>query len=116
MDLPVFVTGIWMIVFNIEKFINYVKDIYPSELNVEKASRLDDQANYLDLTFIIGNNNRLYARLYDKCDDFKFHIVKFPFLSSNILSGPTYSVTFHTLSDLQDAAHIMMTLDIVINS
>ena len=33
------------IVFNNKKFIGYVKDIYPSELNVEKAHRLDDQSN-----------------------------------------------------------------------
>ena len=68
--------------------IDYVKDIYPSELNVEKANRLDDQANYLDLTFIKSENNRLYTKLYDKCDDFDFHIVNIPFLSSNIPSGP----------------------------
>ena len=68
------------------------KTFNPSELKVEKASRLDDQANYLDLTFIIGNNNRLYTNLYDKRDDFNFHIVKFPFLSSNIPSGPSYGV------------------------
>ena len=65
---------------------------YPSELNVEKANRLNDQANYLELTFIVGNNNRLYTKLYDKRDDFNFHIVKFPFLSSNIPSGPAYGV------------------------
>ena len=81
-----------LIVFNNKKFIDYVKDIYPSELNVEKADRLDDQANYLDLTFIIGNNNRLYTKLYDKRDDFNFHIVNFPFLSSNTPSGPSYGV------------------------
>ena len=81
-----------LIVFNNKTFIDCVKDIYPSELNVEKANRLDDQANYLDLTFIIGNNNRLYTKLYDKCDDFNFHIVNFPFLSSNIPSGPSYGV------------------------
>ena len=28
--------------------IDYVKEIYPSVLNVEKANRLDDQANYQD--------------------------------------------------------------------
>ena len=44
-----------LIVFNNKKFTDYVKDIYPSELNVEKANRLDDQANYLDLTFTTGN-------------------------------------------------------------
>ena len=70
----------------------FSKDIYPSELNVEKANRLDDQTDYLDLTFIIVSNNRLYTKLYDKRDDFKSYTVNFPFLSSNIPSGPSYSV------------------------
>ena len=52
-----------LIVFNKKNFIDYVKDIYPSELNAEKANKLDDQANYLDSTFIIGNNNRLFTIL-----------------------------------------------------
>ena len=47
---------------------------------------------YLDLTFIIEGNNRLYTKLYDKRDDFDFDIVNFPFLSSNIPSGPSYGV------------------------
>ena len=46
-----------------------------------------DEANYLDLTFIIGNNNRLYTKLFDKRDDFEFYIVNFPFLSNNIPCG-----------------------------
>ena len=49
-------------------------------------------ANYLGLTFIIQSNNRLYTKLYDKRDDFDFHIVNFPFLSSNIPSSPSYGV------------------------
>ena len=32
------------------------------------------------------------TRLYDKRDDFDFHIVNFPFLSSNISSGSSYDV------------------------
>ena len=32
------------------------------------------------------------TRLYDKRDDFDFHIVNFPYLSSNIPSGPSYGV------------------------
>ena len=36
--------------------------------------------------------NRLYTKLYDKRDDFDFHIVNFPFLSSNIPSSPSYGV------------------------
>ena len=81
-----------LIVFNNEKFGNYVKEIYPSQLTVEKANTSDDLENYLDLTFIIESNNRLYTKLYDKRDDFDFHIVNFPFLSSNIPSSPSYGV------------------------
>ena len=66
-----------LIALNNKKFMVYVNDIYPSELNVEKAD--------LDLTFIMGNNNRLYKKLYDKRDDLNFHVVNFPFLSSNII-------------------------------
>ena len=32
------------------------------------------------------------CKLYDKRDDFDFHIVNFPFLSSNITSSPSYGV------------------------
>ena len=39
-----------------------------------------------------GKNIKLSTRLYDKRDDFDFHIVNFPFLSSNIPSGPSYGV------------------------
>ena len=70
-----------LIVFNNKKFGDYVKEIYPFQLTVEKANTSDDLANYLDLTFIIESNNRLSKKLYDKRDDFDFHIVNFPFLS-----------------------------------
>ena len=68
--------------------------IYPSQLTVEKANTSDDLANYLDLTFIIESNNQLYTKLYDKRDDFDFHIVNFPFLSSNIPSSPIWCLYF----------------------
>ena len=81
-----------LIVFNNKKFGDYVKEIYPSQLTVKKANTFDDLANYLDLTFIIGSNNRLYTKLYDKRDDCDFHIVNFPFVLSNIPSSPSYGV------------------------
>ena len=83
-----------------------------SELNVEKADRLDDQANYLDFTFIIGNNNKHYTKLYGKRDDFNFKLSTFH----------SFQVTYHLALrivfklDTQDAAYIIITLDIVINS
>ena len=69
-----------LIVFKNKKFIDYVKDVYSSERNADKGNRLDDQTNYLDLTFIKGNN-RLYTNMYDKSDDFSCHMVNLKFWS-----------------------------------
>ena len=50
-------------------------------------------ASYLDLHLSIVRNGLLRTSLYDKRDDFSFHIFSnFPFLSSNIPSSPTYGV------------------------
>ena len=40
----------------------------------------------------IGRDGQLHTSLYDKRDDFNFHITNFPFLSSNIPSSPAYGV------------------------
>ena len=81
-----------LIVFKNRRFLDYLKEIYPSELTVEKANKSDHLAHNLDLTFIIDSGSKLSTRLYDKHDDFDFHILNFPFLSSNIPSGPSYGV------------------------
>ena len=47
---------------------------------------------YLDLLFTRDDKNYRITRLLDKYDAFGFHIVNFPFVSSNILSGPGYGV------------------------
>ena len=101
-----------LIVFNNKKFLDYLNEIYPSQLTVEKANKSDHLADYLDLTFIIDSGGKLSTRLYDKRDDFDFHIVNFPYLSSNILSGPLMVCTFHSSLDMHDAAHTMMISDI----
>ena len=64
----------------------------PSQVAVEKVNKSDHLADYLDLTFIIDSGGKLSIRLCDKHDDFDFHIVNFPFLSSNELSGCSYGV------------------------
>ena len=71
--------------------------MYPSQLTVEKANKSDHLADYLDLRFIIDSGGKLSTRLYDKRDDSDLHIVNFPFLSSNIPSGPSYSVCISQL-------------------
>ena len=41
---------------------------------------------------IILLTGQLHTSIYDKRDDFNFHIINFPFLSSNIPSSPAYGV------------------------
>ena len=48
-------------------------------------------SSYLDLYLYI-DNRKLHTRLYEKRDDFNFHIVNCPFLSSNIPSAPAHGV------------------------
>ena len=73
-------------------FSNYLKEIYPCQLTVEKANKSDHLEDHLNLTFIIDSEGKLSTRLYDKRDDFDLYIVNFPFLSNNIPSGPSYAV------------------------
>ena len=63
-----------LIVFNTKKFLDYLKEIYPSQLTVEKTSKSDHLANYLDLTFTIDSGDKLSIRLYDKRHDFDLSI------------------------------------------
>ena len=45
-----------------------------------------------DLLLSIESDGQLRNSLYDKRDDFNFHITNFPFLSSNIPFSPAYGV------------------------
>ena len=49
-------------------------------------------ASYLDLILSIESDGRLCTSLYDKRDDFNFHVTNFPFVSSNVPSSPAYGV------------------------
>ena len=66
-----------LIVFINKNFLDYLKEIYLSQLTVEKANKSDHLASHLDLTFIMDSGGKVSTRLYDKCDDFDFHIVNF---------------------------------------
>ena len=92
--------------------MDYLKDICPSQLTVDKANKSDHLADYLDLTFIIYSGGKLSTRLYDKRDDFDSHIVNFPFLSSKHHLALLMVCTFHSSLDMYDAAHTMRISDI----
>ena len=59
-----------LIVFNDKKFLDYLKEIYPSQVTVEKANQSNHLANYLDLTFIIDSGGKFLTRLYDRDEIF----------------------------------------------
>ena len=67
-------------------FENYLGQMYPPELEIKDTTESNTSASYLDLLLSIGRDGQLHTSLYDKRDDFNFHITNFPFLSSNIPS------------------------------
>ena len=80
-----------LIVFNNKKFGDYVKEIYPSQLTVEKANIWwPSKLPGLDLHYR-EQRSTLHQALWETWG-FDFHIVNFPFLSSNIPSSPSYGV------------------------
>ena len=81
-----------LFLFNNKKFWKYVKDFYPSQLNVQKTNESHNLGSYFDLTFTIEKDGKLSTKLYNKRDDFAFHMVNFQFLSNDIPSGPSYGV------------------------
>ena len=66
--------------------------MHPPELEIEDTTKSNTFPSYLDLLLSIGKDGQLRTSLYDKCDDFNFHITNFPLLSSKIPSSPTYGV------------------------
>ena len=79
--------------FNNKRFKEFISDIYPKELTISETTESTSVASYLDLLFILDKSNNITTKLYDKRDAFAgFHIVNFPFMSSNIPSAPAYGV------------------------
>ena len=81
-----------LISFNNKRFNEFISDIYPKELTISKTTECTSVASYLDLPFTRDKNNNITTKLYDKRDAFGFHIVNFPFMSSNVPSAPAYGV------------------------
>ena len=68
-----------------------VSQIYPSELQLNKANVSDTEAAFLDLHLSISNDI-VSTKIYDKRDDFDFEIVKFPFLDGDVPRSASYGV------------------------
>ena len=70
-------------------FDNMVSQIYPSELQLNKANASDTEAAFLDLHLSISNGI-VSTKIYDKRDDFDFEIVNFPFLDGDVPRPTSY--------------------------
>ena len=66
--------------------------MYPSEREIKDMTESNTSTSYFKLFLTIGRYGQLCTSLYDKRDDFKFHITNVPFLSSRISSSPAYDV------------------------
>ena len=72
-------------------FDNMANQIYPSELQLNKANASDTEAAFLDLHLSISNDI-VSTKIYDKRDDFDFEIVNFPFLDGDVPRSTSYGV------------------------
>ena len=70
-------------------FEHIVGQIYPTELQLNKAISSDTEAPFLDLNLSIANGI-VSSKFYDKQDDFNFDIVNFPFLDGDVPCSPSY--------------------------
>ena len=91
-------------------FENYLSQMYPPSLEINDTTESNSSASYLDLLLSIGRDGQLFTSLYDKRDDFNFHITNFPFRSSNIPSSPAYGVLSHNTSDTPGLAPLVNVL------
>ena len=64
-------------------FEQMVGQIYPTELQLNKANSSDTEAPFLDLNLSI-TNGIVSSKIYDKRDGFNFEIVNFPFLDGDV--------------------------------
>ena len=88
-------------------FEQMVGQIYPTELQLNKANSSDTEAPFLDLNLSI-TNGIVSSKIYDKRDDFNFEIVNFPFLDGDVPRSPSYGVY---ISQLIRFARVCSTVD-----
>ena len=73
------------------EFEKYIPDIYPAELQLNKANTSDKETSFLDLNIkVIGSD--IHTSVYDKRDDFGFPIVNFQWLRSDVPRPPSYGI------------------------
>ena len=92
-------------------FEQMVGQIYPTELQLNKANSSDTEAPFLDLNVSI-TNGIVSSKIYDKREDFNFEIVNFPFLDGDVPCSPSYGVY---ISQLIRFTRVCSNVDDIIN-
>ena len=77
-------------------FKQMVGQIYPTELQLNKANSSDTEAPFLDLNLSIINDI-VCSKIYDKQDDFSFEIVNFRFLDEDVPRSLSYGIYTETI-------------------
>ena len=72
-------------------FEQMVGQIYPTELQLNKANSSDTEAPFLNLNLSI-TNGIVSSKIYDKRYDFNFEIVNFSFLDGDVPRPPSYGI------------------------
>ena len=89
-------------------FEQTVGQIYPTELQLNKANSSDNEAPLLDLNLSV-TNGIFSSKIYDKRHDFNFEIVNFPCLDGDVPRSPSYGVYISQLIRLQEFVLMLMT-------
>ena len=95
-------------------FDNMVSQIYPSELQLNKANTSDTEDTFLDLHLSISNDS-VSTEIYDKRDNFDFEIVNFLFLDGDVPRSTSYGVYISQPIRLQEHLAMLMTSTLAIN-
>ena len=101
-----------LIVFNKKKFLYYLKEIYPSQLTVEKANKSDHLADHLDLIFIIDSGGKLSTRLYANVIILTSTLSIFHSFPATYHLALLMVCILHSSLDMHDALLTMMISDI----
>ena len=100
-------------------FEQMVGQIYPTELQLNKANSSDTEAPFLDLNLSI-TNVIVSSKICDKWDDFNFEIVNFQFLDGDVIRFPFYCVYISQLirfarvcSSVDDFNNLFLTAELL---
>ena len=85
-----------------------VGQIYPTELQLNKANSSDTEAPFLDSNLSI-TKGIVSSKIYDKRNDFTFEIGNFPFLMEMFLTPLPMVYIFLNLFILQECVLMLMT-------